>query len=491
MTNRADIVAVFALVVMVLAACSPSSSPAPGTGQPPAPTAGPTSATGSTPPAVDRLRLVIDTDMAPDDVVAIASLLRDPSVDVLAITVTGTGEAHCPGGMFVARSVVTMLLDAAIPVGCGRTTPMGDAQPFPDEWRAGADVGNGIRLVQPSFLPETRSSEQVLVDLAAGEAGAGRKLTILTLGTLTNVAGALELDPGLPERVRVVSMLGAVDVPGNVMPDGAAAGEATAEWNAHADPTAVRIVLAAGFDITLVGLDATNSVPLTQDLFRRLEADHAAGPADLVYEIWASNPFMTAGDYFVWDPLTAAVVRDPTLVTTRPATVRVVEGAGLDGGRLVEDPAGARVTLATSADRARFEAFLLSSLRIGAPRPSPFNPVATVAVVIGPGICEVSIEPDVPPAGLHRLEVRVEGGPASVITFNLGALTWADLEAFVAAPDFEHPPAVDQIAATMMEGSGSATALGEAGAGPMGLVCLTGNFERPAILLRGPFQVGP
>ena len=352
-------------------------------------------------------------------------------------------------------------------------------------------MGNGLRLVQPGFLPEPRSSEELLVDLAADEAAAGRKLTILTLGTLTNVAGALELDPGLPGRARIVSMLGAVDVPGNVQPDAAGTGGPTAEWNAHADPTAVRIVLAAGFDITLVGLDATNSVPLTGDLFARLEDDHAAGPADLVYEIWARNPFMVEGGFFVWDPLTAAVIRDPTLVTTRPATLRVVEGAGLDGGRLVEDPSGAPVTVATSADRARFEAFLLSSLRIGGPRSSSFNPVATVSVTAGPGVCDVSIEPAVPPAGLHRLELRVDGGPASAIAFGLGALSWADVEDFVAAPDFEHPPAVDQVASATVEASGSATAWGDAGGGPMGVVCLAGSFERPAILLRGPFQVAP
>ena len=87
--------------------------------------------------------------MAPDDVVAIASLLRDPSVEILAITVTGTGEAHCAGGMSVARSIVTMLREAPLPVTCGRETPFGEAQPFPAAWRAGADSGNGLALTTP------------------------------------------------------------------------------------------------------------------------------------------------------------------------------------------------------------------------------------------------------------------------------------------------------------------------------------------------------
>lgn len=484
MVPRARNVVAVALTAMLLGACSPAGSPAP--------TTGPSGAATVAPSPAARLRLVIDTDMAPDDIVAIASLLRDPAVDVLGIAVTGTGEAHCPGGLLVARSVVTMVIDAPLPVACGRTAPMGAAQPFPDAWRAGADMGNGLQLVQPAFLPDSRSSEQLLVDLAAAEAGAGRRLTILTLGPLTNLAGALALDPGLPGRVRVVSMLGAVGVPGNVMPEVAGSGEPTAEWNAHADPTAVRLVLDAGFDLTFVGLDATNSVPLTPDLFHRLEADHAAAPADLVYEIWARNPFMVGGGYFIWDPLAAAAVRDATLVTTRRLTLRVIEGAGLDGGRLVEDRSGGAVTVATAADQARFEAFFLSSLRIGAPRANAFAPVGVVRVSAGPSSCEPALEPTKPPAGLLKIELSAPSvGPAGAILFDPAGMPWANLVAYARAPDFQHPPAVKVLANVSLQAAGTATAWATATAGEIGIACLWGSFETPTVLMRGPFAVGP
>jgi inosine-uridine nucleoside N-ribohydrolase len=361
--------AVAMVVASLAAACapSPSDTAAPST---PGATSRATAASGSTsgaPPGGAK-RLVIDTDMAPDDIVAIASLLRDPAVEVLAITVAGTGEAHCAGGTSVARSIVTVLRGAPLPVTCGRETPFGDAQPFPDAWRAGADSGNGLTLTTPGFEPDARSAEQLLVELAASEVAAGRKLTVLTTGTLTNLAAALALDPALPGKVTVVSMLGAVAVPGNVLPEIAGSAPPTAEWNAHADPSAVRLVLQAAFDLTLIPLDATNNTPLGQELYRELERDHAAAPADLVLELWAKNPYMTAGDYYLWDPLAAAVVRDPGLVTTRAATLQVTEGAGLDGGRLIEGVGGAPVTIATAADRPAFERFLLAALRQGGPR---------------------------------------------------------------------------------------------------------------------------
>lgn len=489
MPSRLAVVA--AAVVLVAAACTPASSTTPSAGAVASASAVESPAPGTASPsdAADRIRLVVDTDMAPDDVVAIASLVRDPRVELLAITVVGTGEAHCPGGMFVARSVLTMLDVEPIPVACGRETPIGDAEPFPDAWRDGADLANGLRLAPPAFLTDSRPAPQVLVDLATTETAAGRTLTILTLGTLTNLAEAAALDTAFVSRVRVTSMLGAIDVPGNVSPNGEP--DPVAEWNAHADPSAVRDVLAAGFDLTLVPLDATNDVPLNRDLYAELGTDHAAGPADLVYELYSVNTFMLDGGYHLWDPLSAAVIRDPSLVRTREARVRVVEGAGIDGGRLLEDPAGARVTIATSADRARFEALLLASLRTGAPRANKFSPVATIEITVGDGVCEVTA-PDPIPTGLVEVRLTSTGaGLGQALLFGMNDVTWAELEAFAANPDFENPPAVQSVAAVFLEAPGSGTAYGNVTEGPLGVACLLGEFSAPSIMLRGPFEVAP
>jgi pyrimidine-specific ribonucleoside hydrolase len=350
------------LVATGLLACQPTPSPRPPATAPAATRAPGTSADAMpepTPAAGDRPRIVIDTDVAPDDLIALASMLRDPSVEILAITVSGTGEAQCGPGVRVVRSVVTALLDAPIPVACGPADPLGEAEPFPAEWRAGADAGSGLALPEPAFAPDPRSAQQIITDLAGAEFAANRRLRLVTLGPVTNLAAALELDPELPGKVRVFSMLGAVGVAGNVQvgPD------PVAEWNAHADPTAARRVLEAGFELTLIPLDATNDVPLTRELYDDLAADHAAGPADLVFELLTRNPFMLDGGFYLWDPLAAAAIRNPDFVTTSEATVRVVEGADPDGGRLVQDPDGTEVVYADSADRTRFERFLLARLR--------------------------------------------------------------------------------------------------------------------------------
>jgi len=433
--------------------------------------------------------LVVDTDMAPDDVTAIASLLRDPGVDLRAITVVGTGEAHCPGGMFVARSIVTMLVDRPVPVACGNASPLAAAEGFPAAWRAGADAGNGLQLVRPAYTPDSRPAAELLVEQSDAQVAARRRLTILTLGTLTNIASALQIDPNLPSKVKLVSMLGAVRVPGNVTTQ---PGDPTAEWNAHADPTAVRRVLEAGFDWTLVPLDATNSAPLTPELLAELGSDHVAGPADLVFELWTRNSYMTQGGFFLWDPLASVVARDASVASVQSMRLSVTDGDGLDGGRLREDPAGQAVSVAVSADRARFESTLLERLRVGAPRANSFTAVGSVEITGSAGRCEGTLHPATPPAGLLRIELTNTGPERlSAVVFELGGVSWAEIMTFTGAYDpSATPPPINLVAQVDAESGATATGYGSSPAGSLGIACVTGDPADPLIRLAGPFPIG-
>ncbi|HXQ32988.1 MAG TPA: hypothetical protein VN843_03080, partial [Anaerolineales bacterium] len=50
--------------------------------------------------------VIFDTDMAHEDMFAALFLLSHPNVDVKAITVSGTGEAHCAPGVAHALGLV-------------------------------------------------------------------------------------------------------------------------------------------------------------------------------------------------------------------------------------------------------------------------------------------------------------------------------------------------------------------------------------------------
>src|SRR5262249_23113703 len=104
---------------------------------------------------------VVDTDMAADDWMALLFLLRRPDVAVKAITVSGTGEAHCGPGVRHALDLVSFANRAMIPVACGRETPLQGRHAFPTSWRA--DVDNMLGLILPEAT--TARAQQSAVEL--------------------------------------------------------------------------------------------------------------------------------------------------------------------------------------------------------------------------------------------------------------------------------------------------------------------------------------
>lgn len=311
----------------------------------------------STDAAADRLPMLIDTDVAPDDLVAIAFLLASPRVDIKAITVSGTGEAHCDAGVDVVLRLLERLEAPLIDVACGRETPIAGDHAFPDAWRASVDDGSGLDLPSTSRQPFDGTAVQLLAETSVRVDG----LRILTLGPMTNLADALSSRPTLTPRLEsVYAMGGALFVPGNVRFGGPPDNE-VAEWNVYVDPTAAQMVIDAGITVRLISLDGTNQVPVTEAFAKRVQSE-ATSPGTLVLaELFAASSFMTDGTYFLWDPLAAALAAGYPLGSFSAARVDVEEAEGPEVGftRPVEGPPN--VEYLTTADRAAAEDTLLGT----------------------------------------------------------------------------------------------------------------------------------
>lgn len=313
----------------------------------------------STPPGGPR-PLVIDTDMAMDDWLAILYLLQRKDYDVVAITVAGTGEAHCEPGVRNARGLLSLAGYDQIPVACGRNTPFEGSHAFPNEWRKSADNMLGLTLPAPSgpVTDPGMDAPRLLASIASAHAG---KLSLVSLGPLTNVADALASDPSLATNLAGFYIMGgAVNVPGNVqLPDGSMS---AAEWNFYVDPHAAAIVFQSGAPITLVPLDATNTVPLIRSYLNLLEATHQTPAANFVYRLLKGNQFLfEPGAYYLWDTLAAVLFTDPTLATFRDEHLQVIED-GPESGRTAIAPAGPTIRIPASADAARFQQLFLDVL---------------------------------------------------------------------------------------------------------------------------------
>jgi hypothetical protein len=163
----------------------PTATSGPSHGQTPAAGASATSTSGPTlsrdPSTVASRHVVVDTDMAPDDWIAILYLLNRADITIDAITVTGTGEAHCEPGVKNAAKLTALAGQPGIPVACGRETPLGSDHGFPDEWRAEVDALLGLELPDGSPPATDETAPELLtrtIHLSPGDRlrrpGAGR-----------------------------------------------------------------------------------------------------------------------------------------------------------------------------------------------------------------------------------------------------------------------------------------------------------------------------
>jgi pyrimidine-specific ribonucleoside hydrolase len=308
------------LLALALAGCGPTA------GQPASPAVPASPSPGGT--AAAAMPLLVDTDVAIDDLVAIAFLVASPEVDIRAITVSGTGEAHCGPGVDVVLRLLERLDATPIPVACGRETPLEGSRTFPEGWREHVDAGAGLELPPSSRQPYEGSATDLIARTAAEADG----LRVLTLGPMTNLADALLDDPALVDRLEsVYAMGGAVRVPGNVRVGGPA-DNLVAEWNIYVDPTAAQAVVDSGVPVRLVSLDGTNQVPVTPAFAERVRREASGEGARVLSDLFAANPFMADGAYFLWDPLAAALAAGHPLGSFSPVRVDVEEADGPEVG---------------------------------------------------------------------------------------------------------------------------------------------------------------
>jgi inosine-uridine nucleoside N-ribohydrolase len=343
---------VAAVCLTVVSACAPSAPTSPSASADGTPAGVPSAPTGGARP------LLVDTDVAPDDLVAIAFLLASPNVEIKAVTVSGTGEAHCRAGVDVVLRLLSRLDAPPIGVACGRETPIAGDHAFPDAWRAGADDGSGVALPSTSRQPFAGDAVRLITQTADAVDG----LRVLTLGPMTNLADALGNHPDLAQRLEFIyAMGGALFVPGNVG-FGGPPDNHVAEWNIYVDPTAAQAVIDSGLTVRLISLDGTNHVPVTQEFAKRAQND-ATGPGALVLaELFAERPYMSDGTYFLWDPLAAAMAAGHPLGSFSAARVDVEEAEGPEVGFTRPVEGAPNVEYLSAADRAAAEATLLGTL---------------------------------------------------------------------------------------------------------------------------------
>lgn len=184
--------------------------------------------------------LVIDTDTAQDDCVAILVGLLDPAADLKAITMVAGNvgfDAQVRNAWLTLN--VAERLDLPVYLGCRR--------PLVREWVSAENVhgdgGGGLAIDESGLAPQEEHGVDALIRLAAENPG---ELSIVCIGPLTNIAMAVIKDPAFVGNVKSLYIMGGSNnARGNIT--------AAGEFNFYVDPDAAKTVFAAGFaDVVVV-----------------------------------------------------------------------------------------------------------------------------------------------------------------------------------------------------------------------------------------------
>jgi purine nucleosidase len=286
-------------------------------------------------------RVLLDTDLAMgapgsdiDDGFALALAIADPGITLEVVTTVGGNS-----DVQTSTRLTTELLEVL-----GRSD-LGVVEGLPAREDAAAEIARRV-LDEPG------------------------EITVVAIGPLTNVARALELDPGVAGAVREVVAMGGVYLgQTNVaaMPG---------EYNFWCDPDAAQAVMESGVPLRLVGLDVTRQVRLSRadarrladgGAFGRLAAEHTQAWIDFQERVKPREE-IEQGSCALHDPLAVAVVTRPDLVTWQEAHVavetegRFTRGVAVADLLMWEDPPAPNCRIATGVDAAGFRELFLARM---------------------------------------------------------------------------------------------------------------------------------
>ncbi|NKI21447.1 nucleoside hydrolase [Paenibacillus dendritiformis] len=204
----------------------------------------------------EKKRVIIDTDTAGDDTIAILTALHYFQVEGIMIT-----GGNVQFNQQVENALYTVQVagkSGQVPVYKGHEGPiMGIGQ---TEHRTVEDVhgkdGMGDSFFEKAIQsPEKGHAVDFLIEAVHNNPG---KIHLLAIAPLTNIAMAIKKDPTIVPKIPHLYIMGGTNnALGNITP--------SAEYNFYVDPEAAKIVLHSGIPITMVGWEMCTQYSIMDD----------------------------------------------------------------------------------------------------------------------------------------------------------------------------------------------------------------------------------
>lgn len=267
-------------------------------------------------------KIIIDTDPGIDDALALLMILKSLKFDVRAIT-TVAGNSTIENVTRNAQAILNLI---------GNKTPVysGESKPLSRELITavvhGEDGLAGFDTSKTEFKL-TQNAPPKIIEIVRKNPG---EITLLTLGPLTNVARAFQIDPKLPGLIaKIVSMGGAINVPGNQ--------NGVAEFNFFVDPEAASIVLRENVPKVLIPLDICNTTVLSLSDFETIQnttIKSALMPTMNIFAKFLKDDEGATG-ILVYDALAAYFLLNPTAYRLQEMNIFIKTGGEDERGRCV------------------------------------------------------------------------------------------------------------------------------------------------------------
>ena len=216
-------------------------------------------------------KVILDTDIGDDidDAWALAFVISYTGFTPLGVTIT---HGNTPARAKIACKLLHLTKRGDIPVFVGRKTNDKVFQQY--SWAEDFTTR----------LPAKKSAADFIVETVKRYPG---EVTVLAVGPLQNLADALRKEPNLRNYVKRVVLMSGCVYGASYSP-----GKPLREWNIYQSTADAQLVYGAGLPLTIIPLDATTHVQLS-DQERKRVSDYDSPltyALECLYRLWLTNP---------------------------------------------------------------------------------------------------------------------------------------------------------------------------------------------------------
>ena len=305
-----------------------------------------------------KRKLLIDLSPGIEETLALWLALRNPNLEVLAVT-SAPGKVNATRAGQNLHTILDLIDPSPRPrFGVGED-PLGGLSVDGSMLNGQDGLGDaGIPVVD---LLQRPSAAKVIIDVVKSNPN---EVTILTLGALTNIARAITIDPGIGSLIgHLVVSGGSLSAEGNITP--------CAEFNVYCDPRAAQEVFQSKLTKTLVPIDVASRFSIGMDVINQInDADPAFGFRKSLSALFRNyRQWLGREKIFVNSSVALLSILHPDLFIRQKLHVDVETSGELTTGMTVFDqriqsPSRPNIEVVTDFDKRVLNMFFAETIRM-------------------------------------------------------------------------------------------------------------------------------